>query len=91
MEKNANLKYISSDLHYVSSCTDTEIPIAYAIIVALFVLQHYGTQKIGFLFAPIIIVWLVFISGLGVYNIFYWDHHVIAALSPHICSSLWVT
>jgi len=46
------------------------------------VLQHYGTHKIGFLFAPIIILWLLCISGLGVYNIFHWDQHVIAALSP---------
>lgn len=77
-----SLKYSYSDLQYVSSCTDTEIPIACAIIIPLFVLQHYGTHKIGFLFAPIIIVWLLFISGLGIYNIFHWDRYVIAALSP---------
>lgn len=45
-------------------------------------LQHYGTHKIGFLFAPIIIVWLLFISGVGVYNIFHWNTYIIHALSP---------
>ncbi|XP_020270233.1 potassium transporter 6-like isoform X2 [Asparagus officinalis] len=60
----------------------TEIPFAYAIIIALFVLQHFGTHKIGFLFAPIIIVWLLFIGGLGVYNILHWDQDVFWALSP---------
>ncbi|KAJ0987265.1 hypothetical protein J5N97_005621 [Dioscorea zingiberensis] len=57
-------------------------PMACAILVALFVLQHFGTHKIGFLFAPIIIVWLLFICGVGVYNIFHWNYHVLYAFSP---------
>lgn len=62
---------------------DSDIPIAYTILLGLFVLQHYGTHKIGFLFAPIIIAWLLFISGLGVYNIVHWDPHIVSALSPY--------
>ncbi|RVX18115.1 Potassium transporter 6 [Vitis vinifera] len=57
-------------------------PFACAILVGLFTLQHYGTHKIGFLFAPIIVIWLFFISGVGLYNIFYSDHQIIYAVSP---------
>lgn len=58
------------------------VSIACTILVGLFVLQHYGTHKIGFLFAPVIIMWLLFISGVGVYNIFHWNTWIIRALSP---------
>ncbi|KAL8257428.1 hypothetical protein R6Q59_029469 [Mikania micrantha] len=59
------------------------IPITCFILVCLFALQHYGTHRIGFLFAPIVLLWLLCISGLGLYNIFYWDPHVYKALSPY--------
>lgn len=60
-----------------------EVPVACLILVILFFLQHYGTHRIGFLFAPIVIIWLFCISTIGLYNIFYWNPHVFQALSPH--------
>ncbi|XP_042396158.1 potassium transporter 6-like [Zingiber officinale] len=60
-----------------------EVPIACAILVALFALQHYGTHRVAFLFAPIVVTWLVCISAIGVYNIFHWNPHVYQALSPY--------
>lgn len=54
---------------------------ACAILVALFALQHHGTHKIGFMFAPVIIIWLLFIVGLGLYNIVY-HHQILWAISP---------
>ncbi|KAK3034044.1 hypothetical protein RJ639_032966 [Escallonia herrerae] len=62
-----------SDVPVTSSC---------AILVCIFTLQHYGTHKIGFIFAPIIIFWLLFISGVGLYNIVHYDSHIIYAVSP---------
>ncbi|XP_072978154.1 putative potassium transporter 8 [Typha angustifolia] len=59
------------------------IPITCFILVCLFALQHYGTQRVGFLFAPIILAWLLCISALGIYNIFHWNPHVYQALSPY--------
>ncbi|KAK3218490.1 hypothetical protein Dsin_012460 [Dipteronia sinensis] len=53
------------------------------ILVGLFALQHYGTHRVGFLFAPILIAWLLCISGVGIYNILYWNPHVVCALSPY--------
>ncbi|KAH1198134.1 Potassium transporter 6 [Glycine max] len=53
------------------------------ILIGLFALQRYGTDKVGFLFAPIVCIWLFCISAIGIYNIFYWNPHVYQALSPY--------
>ncbi|CAK9316614.1 unnamed protein product [Citrullus colocynthis] len=60
----------------------TVIPIACVVLICLFALQHYGTHRIGFLFAPIVIVWLVCISAIGLYNIIHWNPGVYRAISP---------
>ncbi|XAR65498.1 hypothetical protein NMG60_11009641 [Bertholletia excelsa] len=62
--------------------TDIPVPAACAILVCLFTLQHYGSHKIGFIFAPIITIWLLFISGLGLYDIFHYNPHILHAISP---------
>ncbi|PON59288.1 Potassium transporter [Parasponia andersonii] len=59
-----------------------EVPAACIILICLFSLQHYGTHRIGFLFAPIVMTWLFCISAIGVYNIYQWDRRVYRALSP---------
>ncbi|RAL46878.1 hypothetical protein DM860_005157 [Cuscuta australis] len=60
-----------------------EVPVACAILLLIFSIQHYGTHRIGFLFAPIVVTWLVCISMIGMYNIFKWNPHVYQALSPY--------
>ncbi|KAJ7974545.1 Potassium transporter [Quillaja saponaria] len=60
-----------------------EVPVACIILVFLFAIQHYGTHRLGFLFAPIVITWLFCISAIGVYNILHWNPHVYEALSPY--------
>ncbi|KAJ0895830.1 putative potassium transporter [Helianthus annuus] len=59
-----------------------EVPVACIILIALFALQHYGTHRVGHLFAPVVILWLLCISSIGVYNIFHWNPHIYKALSP---------
>nr|ASM90213.1 K+ uptake permease 2 [Sesuvium portulacastrum] len=59
------------------------VPITCCILVCLFALQHYGTHRVGFFFAPIVLIWLLCISGLGIYNIFHWNPHVYEAISPY--------
>ncbi|XP_039038228.1 potassium transporter 2-like [Hibiscus syriacus] len=59
------------------------IPITCLILVCLFALQHYGTHRVGFFFAPIVLTWLLCISSLGLYNIIHWNPHVYQALSPY--------
>ena len=69
----------------VGSCwfADVLLPVTCVILVGLFALQHYGTHRVGFLFAPVICLWLLCISIIGVYNIIYWNPHVYKALSPY--------
>ncbi|XP_057826353.2 potassium transporter 2 isoform X2 [Cryptomeria japonica] len=58
-------------------------PISCFILVCLFALQHYGTHRLGFMFAPIVLVWLICMSSLGLYNIFTYNKHIYNALSPY--------
>ncbi|XVF44038.1 hypothetical protein PTKIN_Ptkin02bG0088200 [Pterospermum kingtungense] len=60
-----------------------EVPVSCIILIGLFALQHYGTHKVGFLFAPVVLIWLLCISAIGLYNIIHWNPHVYQALSPH--------
>ncbi|GMP69622.1 hypothetical protein CsSME_00028814 [Camellia sinensis var. sinensis] len=59
------------------------VPITCFILVCLFALQHYGTHRVGFVFAPLVLTWLLCISSLGLYNILHWNPHVYKALSPY--------
>ncbi|KAK8342329.1 hypothetical protein V6Z12_A08G224400 [Gossypium hirsutum] len=56
--------------------------ISCVIIVGLFSLQHHGTNRVAFMFAPIVAAWLLCISSIGIYNIFRWNPHIFRALSP---------
>ncbi|CAK8533706.1 unnamed protein product [Lathyrus sativus] len=60
-----------------------EVPVACIILIFLFALQHYGTHRIGSLFAPVVLTWLICISSIGIYNIIHWNPHVYQALSPY--------
>ncbi|KAF0918053.1 hypothetical protein E2562_021743 [Oryza meyeriana var. granulata] len=53
------------------------------VLVCLFMLQHWGTHRVAFLFAPVVIVWLLLLGALGVYNIVAWNPRVLRALSPY--------
>ncbi|XP_042480717.1 potassium transporter 7-like isoform X2 [Macadamia integrifolia] len=57
--------------------------IACVVLVGLFALQHRGTQKVAFLFAPIVILWLFSIAAIGIYNTVKWNPKIWHALSPY--------
>ena len=61
---------------------DRVVWISVAILICLFMVQRFGTDKVGYTFAPIICVWFFFIGGIGVYNFFKYDPSVIKALNP---------
>jgi KUP system potassium uptake protein len=54
-----------------------------AIIVLLFLIQPFGTSKIGTSFAPIVVIWLLFNFCSGIYNLAIHDFTVLKAFSPH--------
>ncbi|XP_031272745.1 potassium transporter 3 isoform X2 [Pistacia vera] len=57
--------------------------IACLVLIGHFVLQYRGTYKVAFLFAPILILWLLSIAAVGIYNIVKWNPRVYQALSPY--------
>ncbi|KAL3818516.1 hypothetical protein ACJIZ3_004421 [Penstemon smallii] len=81
-----SVKFFSSDetKDHVTDILKKYVPIpaACTILVCLFTLQHHGTKKIGFFFAPIVITWLFFISGFGLYNVIHSDSQILHAISP---------
>ncbi|KAM0832535.1 hypothetical protein ACQ4PT_064832 [Festuca glaucescens] len=53
--------------------TDQVVWITVGILVAFFAVQHLGTVKIGYTFAPIVVIWLLLISGIGIYDLIKYD------------------
>ena len=58
------------------------LPISIGIIVGLFLIQAYGTAKVGALFGPITLVYFLTLAVLGVTNILQ-NPGILQALSPH--------
>jgi KUP system potassium uptake protein len=52
------------------------------ILILLFLIQPLGTTKIAVTFAPIVIIWLGFNAGFGIYNLVLFDHGVLKAFNP---------
>uniref|UniRef100_M1BIK0 Potassium transporter 11 n=1 Tax=Solanum tuberosum TaxID=4113 RepID=M1BIK0_SOLTU len=61
---------------------DVVVVVAVIILVGLFSLQHYGTDRVGWLFAPIVLLWFLLVGGIGIYNIWKYDSSVLRAFSP---------
>ena len=52
------------------------------ILFMLFSIQRFGTDKVGYSFAPIISVWFVLIAGIGMYNIVVYEIGILRAFNP---------
>lgn len=70
-------------LSFVLSYIGAVVIIACIVLVGLFSLQHTGTHKVAFIFAPVVIIWLLCIGAIGIYNTIHWNPRVVYALSPH--------
>ncbi|KAF3061745.1 Potassium transporter 5 [Daldinia childiae] len=60
------------------------------ILVILFLIQPLGTTKLASTFAPIVILWLGFNAGFGIYNLVMYDHSVLKAFSPYFAIHFFV-
>ncbi|KAG0501473.1 hypothetical protein HPP92_001545 [Vanilla planifolia] len=66
--------------------TDVVILVSVVILVGLFSVQHYGTDRVSWLFAPIVFLWFILIGAIGAMNIWKYDSSVLKAFSPiYIC------
>ncbi|CAM8956531.1 unnamed protein product [Rhodiola kirilowii] len=61
----------------------TVVGFACAVLVGQFALQHRGTYQVAFVFSPVVLVWLLFIAGIGIYNVIQWNPRIYLAFSPH--------
>jgi KUP system potassium uptake protein len=74
------------------------VPITIAILTGLFLIQQFGTHKIGGLFGPIIIIWFSAIGLLGLNQILQYPQilqalnpvHAITFLSSHSLRTLFI-
>jgi len=58
------------------------VPITIAILVGLFLVQRKGTEFVGRIFGPVMLVWFIAISVLGIRGILQ-SPAILAAVSPH--------
>ncbi|XP_015696118.1 putative potassium transporter 12 isoform X2 [Oryza brachyantha] len=62
--------------------TDVVVVVAVIILIGLFSMQHYGTDKVGWLFAPIVLLWFILIGTIGALNIHKYNNSVLKAYNP---------
>ncbi|KAG0567231.1 hypothetical protein KC19_7G120000 [Ceratodon purpureus] len=53
------------------------------ILIVLFCVQSYGTDKVAFLFSPVMALWLLTTPMVGIYNIHQFYPSVFKAFSPY--------
>ncbi|KAK6160492.1 hypothetical protein DH2020_003873 [Rehmannia glutinosa] len=61
---------------------DAVVYISILILIGLFCVQRFGTDKVGYAFAPVLCLWFLFITVIGVYNLFKHDASVLRAFNP---------
>ncbi|KAL5676124.1 hypothetical protein ACJX0J_012255, partial [Zea mays] len=77
------LSAVSGIKEKAPNLTQTQVVwISVAILFLLFSVQRFGTDKVGYTFAPVISVWFVLIAGIGLYNLVVHDVGVLRAFNP---------
>ncbi|KAL5840807.1 hypothetical protein ACOSQ4_013415 [Xanthoceras sorbifolium] len=69
-------------LHYPNMSENVVVVIAVVILVVLFSVQHLGIDRVIWIFAPIVFIWLFLIGGVGIFNIWKYDSSVLRTFSP---------
>ncbi len=57
------------------------VPLTIAVLIVLFATQRFGTEKVGRVFGPVMVVWFIALAAIGVLNIGH-NPEVIQALNP---------
>ncbi|KAL9314759.1 hypothetical protein ACSQ67_020211 [Phaseolus vulgaris] len=69
-------------VNHADLSNEVVVLVAVVILVGLFSMQHYGTDRVGWLFAPVVLLWFLLIGGIGIFNICKYDSSVLKAFSP---------
>ncbi|TYI00398.1 hypothetical protein ES332_A11G132100v1 [Gossypium tomentosum] len=73
---------LTPSISVLSAVGDMIAGISIVILVFLFMIQRFGTSKVGYTFAPILSLWFILIGGIGFYNIIKHDTTVLKAINP---------
>jgi KUP system potassium uptake protein len=65
-----------------SSLAPAVLPVALAIIIGVFVLQRFGSGKIGAVYGPVMVLWFAVLAAGGIGSLVQ-DPGALQALSPH--------
>lgn len=68
----------------------TIVGVSCAILVLLFLVQPLGIHRISSVFAPVVIIWLLFNAVFGIYNLVKHDWTVLKAFSPFFAGDWFV-
>ncbi|KAM7253137.1 hypothetical protein ACFE04_025755 [Oxalis oulophora] len=60
---------------------DVLVIVVVVILVILFAMQHQGTDKVSWLFAPVVLLWFLIIGGIGLFNVWKYDSKILKAFS----------
>jgi KUP system potassium uptake protein len=63
------------------------MPLALIVLIGLFLIQRHGTEKIGALFGPVMVVWFIVLGALGLRAIFH-APQILAAVNPEYAVAL---
>jgi KUP system potassium uptake protein len=66
------------------------VPLTAVILFFLFALQRHGTERVGKLFGPVMVIWFITIAALGFYMILS-APHVLYALNPYYGVRFFIT
>eukprot|EP00026_Physarum_polycephalum_P002993 Phypoly_transcript_03002.p1 GENE.Phypoly_transcript_03002~~Phypoly_transcript_03002.p1 ORF type:complete len:600 (+),score=40.61 Phypoly_transcript_03002:766-2565(+) len=58
------------------------IPVTIVILLLLFLVQQFGTGKVGIFFGPIMVLWFITLAGIGIYQISY-NPSIFKVISPY--------
>lgn len=60
------------------------------ILILLFLVQPFGIHRVSSVFAPVVIIWLLFNGVSGIYNLAVHDYTVLKAFSPYYAGDWFV-
>ncbi|PIA63086.1 hypothetical protein AQUCO_00200839v1 [Aquilegia coerulea] len=68
---------------FPSASKSLVVALSAIVLIALFLVQKFGTSKVSFLFSPIMGAWTLTTPIVGIYSIFRHYPSIFKALSPH--------
>lgn len=63
------------------------VPITIGILIVIFVVQQFGTSSIGKLFGPVMVIWFLFLGGLGIMHLSE-NYEILRSFNPYYAYKL---